>query len=86
MDITQKRQIPQDIYTYIKLIKLDKYPINLLGSAGIASQQYYSDYDLLTKIKERNCEKVYNTISHIIDIAENNPDMYLIEFKLQTKS
>ena len=86
MDITQKRQIPQDIYTYIKLIKLDKYPINLLGSAGIASQQYYSDYDLISMIREKNCEKLYHKLSHIIDMTENNPNMYLIEIKIQTKT
>lgn len=87
MNITDRRYIPQDLYSFIKLIQYDKYPIKLLGSAGTASQQYYSDYDLFSSIKSspKSCSKVYNTIKEILDKTDQQPDMYFIEYKLQTK-
>jgi len=84
MNITEKRYIPQDLYPYVKVLQYDKIPIKLLGSAGLASQRYYSDYDMLSVVSG-DCKKAYNTISSIMERAENNPDMYFIEFKLQTK-
>lgn len=85
MNIIEKRYIPQDLYPYVKVLQYDKSPIKLLGSAGLASQQYYSDYDMLSVVDEISCKKAYSTISSIIEKAENNPNMYFIEFKLQTK-
>jgi hypothetical protein len=86
MNITEKRYIPQDFYPFVKILQYDKSPIKLLGSAGLASQQYYSDYDMMSVVSgETSCKKAYNTISSIIERAENNPNMYFIEFKLQTK-
>jgi hypothetical protein len=84
MNITEKRFIPQDLIPFTKLLQYPHQRIMLLGSAGLASQRYYSDYDLLTIIPDKDCEKIYNTIKNIIEKSENNPDMYFIEIKIQT--
>lgn len=86
MNISQKRYIPQDLYSFTKLIKFKNYPLQLLGSSGIASQRFYSDYDLFSSIKDKNCEKVYYTLKSILEKTEDHPDMYFIEIKIQLKT
>ena len=66
MNITEKRYIPQELYPFIKLLKIGTSPIKLLGSAGLASQRYYSDYDLLTSIK-MSCEGFYNSLKSVLE-------------------
>ena len=85
MNITEKRYIPQDLYPFVKTLQYDKTPIKLLGSAGTASQRYYSDYDMFSSVSSNDCKKVYDTINSIIERAENNPNMYFIEYKLQRR-
>jgi hypothetical protein len=85
MNITEKRYIPQELYPFIKLLKIGSNQIKLLGSAGLASQRYYSDYDLLTPIdRKMSCERFYNSLRSVLEITENNPNMYFIEIKIQT--
>jgi hypothetical protein len=86
MDISQRRNIPQSIYNFVKVLKYDSFPILLLGTAGLASQQYYSDFDLFTQITEKeSSDIVFKKIMDIIQKMESFNDAYFIEFKLQTK-
>jgi len=86
MDISQRRFIPQSIYNLIEILKYDSNPIMLLGTAGLASQQYYSDFDLFSKIENKQSGKVvYKKIMKILHKADKLNDMYFIEFKIQTK-
>jgi len=94
MEITEKRQIPQDLYPVIKILKFNsKSPIMLLGSSGLKSQQYFSDYDLFSSVSSKDdCEKVYKRLLDILKKSAmwvkqpiGNPEMYFIEFKLETK-
>lgn len=87
MDISTKREIPQSIYNFIKVLKYDSNPILLLGTAGLASQQYYSDFDLFTQIeKKQKTEQAFNKITNIINKMDSFNDSYFIEFKIQTKN
>jgi hypothetical protein len=52
----------------------------------MASQQYFSDYDLLSIIdKKYSNEYIYNTIHTIIKKTDELNDMYFIELKIQNK-
>jgi hypothetical protein len=86
MDISQKRRISQDLLKYVSLLKFKDHRIILAGTAGMASQQYFSDYDLLSIIdKKYSNEDIYNTIHTIIKKTDELNDMYFIELKIQNK-
>ena len=86
MDISTRREIPQSIYNFIKVLKYDSEPILLLGTAGLASQQYYSDFDLFTQIeKKQTNEQAFNRMQKIINKMDSFNDAYFIEFKIQTQ-
>lgn len=85
MDISQKRNIPQYLYTFIKTLKYNSNPILLLGTAGLESQQYYSDFDLFSKVSNKESpDKIYNRIMKIIHKMDSFNDTYFIELKLET--
>lgn len=86
MDLNEKRKIEDDLLSFVELLEYepdgyepDDNDIFLLGSAGMASQQYFSDYDLYTTIDDFDLKKIEN----ILKKTEDNPDMYLIEIKFQ---
>lgn len=86
MDISQRREIPQSIFNFIKVLKYDSNPILLLGTAGLASQQYYSDFDLFTQVENKQTSKqAFKKITNIINKMDSFNDAYFIEFKIQTK-
>ena len=86
MNISERRQIPQQIYPFIKQLRYPSTNIKLLGSSGYESQQNYSDYDLFTSVKSTSsCKKVYDNIIKIINDCKAVNDMYFISFKLETK-
>jgi len=53
MDVNQKRQPSSNLRRLIKPLIFKGNRIELLGSAGLQSQQYYSDYDLYSVIKQK---------------------------------
>jgi hypothetical protein len=93
MEVTERKQIPQSLYPYVKVLKFSpKSPIKLMGSSGLKSQQYFSDYDLFSTVDKTDCEKIYRRLLTILKNTSKwvqnplgNPEMYFIEFKLQTK-
>jgi len=84
MDISQKRNIPQYLYNFIKALKYDTNPILLLGTAGLESQQYYGDFDLFTEVSKESVDKIYNKIMKIVHKMNTFNDAYFIELKIQT--
>lgn len=87
MDVIQKKA-PQEYNDQLKkLIKLFTYKNNKLelkGSASLASQQYFSDYDLFCILQNPEKSAFYDFISELI--KKEVPDLWFIELKLQTKS
>jgi len=87
MDITQLRQIGQDILPFVNAMQWDaRTPIQLLGTGSQQAQQYPSDIDLFSGIKETAPDDVRGLYNHMTTIFENANaigDMYFIEFKLQ---
>ena len=86
MDVNKKRLPSQELHKLFKPLILQDNSIELLGSAGLASQKYSSDYDLFSVVKQRlTPEEVYNACIRILDGVEKEPNIFLIEYKIQRK-
>jgi|688.fasta_scaffold256467_2 hypothetical protein len=88
MDILAKKELylyPDLVKTLISNIKIGENPIVLLGSASLKSQQFFSDYDLYSKVKIRNPQTVYNFLVDILDYIETIENLRLVELKIELK-
>lgn len=87
MDITQERQIGQDVLGFVNAVQWDaRTPIQLLGTGSQQAQKYPSDIDLFSGIKETapsDIRQIYNHMNTVFENADALGDMYFIEFKLQ---
>lgn len=87
MDITQQRQIEQDVLPFVNAVQWDEEtPIQLLGTGSQQAQKYPSDIDLFSAIKNTSVDDIAGIYNHMDTIFENADalgDMYFIEFKLQ---
>ena len=76
-----------DLKKIIKLLTYKKYKIQLKGSSSLASQRYFSDYDLFSVIPKSEKEGFYTFLYELICNIEDGKegDIYFIELKMQTK-
>ena len=83
MDLNEKRKIENDLLEFVNYLEYDEGDddgdILLLGSAGMKSQFYFSDYDLFVTIDKFDLKKIVE----ILKRTEDNEDMFLIEIKFQ---
>ena len=83
MDLNEKRRIENELLDFVNDLEYDEGnddgEILLLGSAGLKSQEFFSDYDLFTTIDKFNLKKIVE----ILKRTEKNQNMYLIEIKFQ---
>jgi hypothetical protein len=88
MDILHKRNISEfdyKIIDIIKILKFNKYKIDIKGSSSLKSQQYFSDYDFFCQIPDKiGGDEAYNTIINIVRKVGEQFGIYFIELKLQT--
>ena len=66
MNILEKRKIQSDLYDIVKNLEIFQITLNLVGSASIASQLHYSDYDFNCKIKVRKQTLIFNALFYRI--------------------
>ena len=86
MDVNQKRQPSPELRKLFKHLILQGNRIELLGSAGLQSQQYNSDYDLFSVVKQTlTPEEAYNECIRILDGVQKEPNIFFIEYKIQRK-
>lgn len=81
MNILEKRKVKTEIYDIVKNFTFGKYKLKLAGSASLASQRYYSDYDFNCNIRTRKQKVIYNEFKKIL--SYENEKLYFIEFKIQ---
>lgn len=75
-----------DLKKIIKLLTYKKYKIQLKGSSSLASQRYFSDYDLFCVIPKSEKDGFYKFLSNLIEnIQDDTNDIYFMELKMQTK-
>lgn len=77
-----------DLKKIIKLLTYKNYKIQLKGSSSLASQRYFSDYDLFCVIPKSEKDGFYKFISDLIDGIEGNEDgnIFFMELKMQTQN
>ena len=89
MDILEekgKSEYDTKLKDVINIFKFKNFPIELKGSAGLKSQKYFSDYDLLSKINESVFPKeVYEFLINMFKKVELNENLYFVEMKIQNK-
>ena len=82
MDITTKKPsklVPSFINDLIKSLKIENIKIQLLWTASLNSQYYYSDFDLYSDIsKIKDLTTVYKNLNRIFELKDNN--VYFKEF------
>ena len=81
MNILEKRKIQSGLYDIIKNLEIFQITLNLVGSASIASQLHYSDYDFNCKIKVQKQTVIFNEFKKILSYS--NDKLYFIEFKIE---
>lgn len=87
MDIAEKRNLSSDLIPFVKQISFnqDTKKVRLLGSAGLLSQQNYSDIDLFEDLSHISidCKSIYLRLKHVME--DVYPNLYFIEYKLQSR-
>jgi len=81
MNILEKRKVKPEIYDIIKNLTFGNYKLKLAGSASLASQRYYSDYDFNCNIRTRKQKVIYSEFKKIL--SYENDKLYFIEFKIE---
>lgn len=85
MDIVEKKpasHFKDELKHIIKLLTY-KSKLELKGSASLTSQRFFSDYDLFCMVNKD--KDFYTFIVNLIKKVEDEPDLWFIELKLQTK-
>lgn len=83
--IEENKNVKQDIYPMVKLLKWsNKMPI-LIGTASLKSQRYPSDIDLNDFQMYPSRSQMYKKLKNILSKTGQNDNMYLIEIKIQCK-
>lgn len=91
MDIAEQKKTLEcgEICRYVDALKWSPFPLELLGSGGLKSQQYPSDYDLFTQIGGRDRgaddEYLYKRLKRILTEGMKDSFMFFIEIKIQNR-
>lgn len=89
MDISAKREVKEcaEICPFLDDLKWGNNEIEILGTGGLRSQYYPSDFDLYTAIKggDRTADDdlLYRRVQQILKRTTINPHMFFIEVKIQ---
>jgi len=87
MEVGFEKEKPDiDIVPILKALKYPNSNIKVIGTASLKSQKYPSDYDIITNVKDKDPERVYNTFKKIISKTNKMPNVYFIELKIQGKT
>lgn len=87
MDILQKKTYSQynnELLDIMKIFKFDNKDVILIGSSSLQSQQYFSDFDFILNILNKNSNLIYDNINKILDKIKSKENLYFIELKIQT--
>ncbi len=86
MDIAETKQgIDEAIRKFVAVLKLDNSPVIQLGTSSFKTQQFFSDYDLLSPVSNRNlsAEKICSELKRILKSINDMDDIWFIELKIQ---
>lgn len=86
MDIAETKEgIDEAIRKFVAVLKLDNSPVVQLGTSSFKTQQFFSDYDLLSPISNRNlsAQKICDELKRITKSINEMDDIWFIELKIQ---
>lgn len=84
MEVGFEKEKPDiDIVPLLKAVRYPNSNIRVVGTASLKSQKYPSDYDIVTNVKNKNAEDVYNNFIKIINRTNKMKNVYFIELKVQ---
>lgn len=83
MNILEKRVHNDDVLNLISNLRFAKKPIELVGSASLRNQRYFSDYDFFSIIGKSSPKKTFDEVQKILHKISLNPNYYPVEFKIQ---
>jgi hypothetical protein len=88
MDILEsKTRFDDKLINTIKKLKFKNNKVDIKGTASLASQKYFSDYDLFTQIVGNYTnEQIYDEINKILNRIRKDSDLYFTELKIQNKN
>jgi hypothetical protein len=88
MDIAETKQgIDEEIRKFVDVLKLVGSPVVQLGTSSFKTQQYFSDYDLLSPITKRDIPpaKICDELTRILSSLDKMDDIWFVELKIQNK-
>ena len=76
-----EKQYNNNIKKIAKLMSLES-KVNIVGSAKIRRNLYYSDYDSFSTVKGKNENMIYNHFRSVFEIIRNSENTIITDFKL----
>jgi hypothetical protein len=86
MDIAEtKKGIDEEIRKFVNVLKLNNSPVVQLGTSSFKTQQFFSDYDLLSPISNTKIpsEKICSELKRILKSVADMDDIWFVELKIQ---
>ena len=75
------KEINNNIKIIGKLMSLES-KINVVGSANVKRNLYYSDYDLFQKVQGKSEKLIYNHFKAVFNIIKSSSNVVISDFKL----
>jgi hypothetical protein len=75
------KEINNNIKIIGKLMSLES-KVNIVGSANVKRNLYYSDYDLFQKVQGKSEQLIYNHFKAIFNIIKSSSNVVISDFKL----
>ena len=76
-----KKEYNNDIKKIAKIMSLES-KVNILGSAKVKRNIYYSDYDSFSTVKGKNENIIYNHFRSVFEIIKKSENTIITDFKL----
>ena len=76
-----EKQYNNNIKKIVKLMSMES-KVNIVGSAKIRRNIYYSDYDSFSTVKGKNENMIYNHFKSVFEIIKNSENTIITDFKL----
>ena len=76
-----EKQYNNNIKKIVKLMSMES-KVNIVGSAKIKRNIYYSDYDSFETVKGKNENMIYNHFKSVFEIIKNSENTIITDFKL----
>jgi hypothetical protein len=86
MNILEKRVHNDDVLNLISNLRFEKQPMELVGSASLRNQRFFSDYDFFSVIGQTSPKNTFDGIKAMLHKISLNPNYYPIELKMQLKN